>query len=384
MRHRTRDQHLFDSGPKRILAIDGGGVRGALTLGYLRRIEELLKTRFGNDPSFRLCDYFDLIGGTSTGAVIAAALALGFPVERIQTLYQELGAVIFQRPPWRLGVLSPLFSEEPLSQVLTEVLGDTTLGGPEIQTGLAIMVKRLDTGSPWLVNNIPTGKFYGKPGAPGANCDYLLRKVVRASTAVPRLFEPERLEVAPNVEGVFTDSGAGIDANPALRMLMLATMQGYGLRWPLGPDNLLLISCGTGISVGRKSAEELACMPALQLAVRGLISMVADADWLVQTILQWISVSPTRWVIDSEIGDLKDDWLADRPLLTYIRYNTVLEADPLRDHLGIDLSRTQAASLAATDEPHNIELLAQIGALAAERQVREEHFPARFDLEVME
>ena len=47
MRSRTRDEHLFGPGPKRILTLDGGGIRGALTLGFLKRIEELLAERAG-------------------------------------------------------------------------------------------------------------------------------------------------------------------------------------------------------------------------------------------------------------------------------------------------------------------------------------------------
>lgn len=76
MRHLTRDEHLFNPGPKRLLALDGGGVRGMLSLSYLERIESILRSRSGDDLEFRLCDYFDLIGGTSIGAVIAAGLAL--------------------------------------------------------------------------------------------------------------------------------------------------------------------------------------------------------------------------------------------------------------------------------------------------------------------
>ncbi|MFM7550941.1 MAG: patatin-like phospholipase family protein [Cyanobacteriota bacterium] len=71
----TLAQHLAAGGPKRVLALDGGGVRGILTLGFLERIEWLLRQRHGGDPAFRLCDYFDLIAGTSTGSIIAALLA---------------------------------------------------------------------------------------------------------------------------------------------------------------------------------------------------------------------------------------------------------------------------------------------------------------------
>ena len=51
-----------------MLALDGGGIRGLITLGILEKIEKLVKDRAGG----KLCDYFDYIGGTSTGAIIAA------------------------------------------------------------------------------------------------------------------------------------------------------------------------------------------------------------------------------------------------------------------------------------------------------------------------
>ena len=47
---------LQTDGPKRILALDGGGIRGALTLGYLQKIEDTLRKQHGDDPDFRLCD----------------------------------------------------------------------------------------------------------------------------------------------------------------------------------------------------------------------------------------------------------------------------------------------------------------------------------------
>ncbi len=70
----ARDRHLFGPGPKRVLALDGGGVRGAITVAFLERIETLLSQHHGKEV--RLGDWFDLVGGTSTGALIAGALAL--------------------------------------------------------------------------------------------------------------------------------------------------------------------------------------------------------------------------------------------------------------------------------------------------------------------
>ena len=67
---------------KKILSLDGGGIKGALTLGLLKKYEELVQEKFGSDT--RLCDYFDLIGGTSTGSIIASGLAIGLSIEELK------------------------------------------------------------------------------------------------------------------------------------------------------------------------------------------------------------------------------------------------------------------------------------------------------------
>ncbi len=106
MSRRTRDEHLFGEGPKRILALDGGGIRGMLTLSYLDTIERVLRKRHDNDHLV-LSDYFDLIGGTSTGAIIAAGLAKGYSVSELQKLYRKLAADVFRRRLWRKGLIFP-------------------------------------------------------------------------------------------------------------------------------------------------------------------------------------------------------------------------------------------------------------------------------------
>jgi len=154
---RTRDQHFFDPGPKRILALDGGGVRGILTLGVLERIERLLGERYG-DAELRLSDYFDLVAGTSTGAIIAAALAKGMRVAEIRDCYHRLAGEVFKKSLFRKGLLRAKYNAESLSRLLRDVLGEVSLGSPELQTGLLAVLKRLDTGSPWPVSTNPKGK----------------------------------------------------------------------------------------------------------------------------------------------------------------------------------------------------------------------------------
>lgn len=122
----TKAQHLDPAlAPKRILALDGGGIRGALTLEYLEVIEALLRQR-RNDPNLLLSDYFDLIGGTSTGSIIAAGLACGMPVKDIKRLYTDLGAQVFV--PTGLGYVASKFQARPLQIALDRALGaDTTV-----------------------------------------------------------------------------------------------------------------------------------------------------------------------------------------------------------------------------------------------------------------
>jgi hypothetical protein len=72
----AKAQHLDPTlSPKRILALDGGGIRGILTLQFLQAVETEIKARFGDKT--RLCDYFDLIGGASTGSIIAGGSPAG-------------------------------------------------------------------------------------------------------------------------------------------------------------------------------------------------------------------------------------------------------------------------------------------------------------------
>ena len=88
-------ERITKPGPKRLLSVDGGGIRGVLSLGILRRIEAILKAQRGGRDDFRLSHYFDYIAGTSTGGIIAAGLSVGMSVDEILTFYKEAGAQMF-------------------------------------------------------------------------------------------------------------------------------------------------------------------------------------------------------------------------------------------------------------------------------------------------
>jgi patatin-like phospholipase/acyl hydrolase len=104
----------------KILAIDGGGIKGL----YSSTILEQLESKYGGQMS----DYFDLICGTSTGGLIALALSLKIPAAEISKLYLEKGAIIFpHRGKWRQYFWKGKYSDEPLRKVLQELFGDRTL-----------------------------------------------------------------------------------------------------------------------------------------------------------------------------------------------------------------------------------------------------------------
>ena len=78
--------------PHRMLALDGGGIRGILTLGILQKIETLVAEKTGQ----KFCDYFDYIAGTSTGAIIAACLARGMTTTEVFAFYNSAGVQMFE------------------------------------------------------------------------------------------------------------------------------------------------------------------------------------------------------------------------------------------------------------------------------------------------
>ena len=383
MQHRTRDEHLFNPGPKRILALDGGGIRGIFTVQILRKIEGIVRDRTQN-PTACLADYFDLIGGTSTGSIIATFLAMGWSVDEIEKLYHELGQQIFKPSFFRKGLFSSKFSAAPLRSALKRELGEICIGGPELTTGLAIMAKRMDTGSPWIIHNNPKGKYFGalsKDSESTPNKDYLLRKVIRASTAAPHFFQPESIEVAKGMTGAFVDGGVSPHNNPALQLLLMATLQGYRLNWPTGADNLLLVSVGTGSKTFSMHPLDVEGMVPAQLALEALQSLMDDASVLNELMLQWLSRSPTARSLDGEVGDLSADVLGNRePWLSYLRYNVELEATWIKENLGIEFTEKEINLLKTMDQPETMESLVKLGDATAEKFVTADHFPAAFDL----
>jgi hypothetical protein len=366
-----RDAHLFGPGPKRILSLDGGGVRGAATIAFLERIEALIEEIEGRPV--RLGDWFDLIGGTSIGAIIATALALGYRVSEIRTFYEQLAPKIFKRSFWRVTGWHAKFDSRRLMQELTNVIGPRTLDSPDLRTGLCIVLKRMDTGSDWIVMNNPRSVFWETPadGSFTGNRHLPLAHVVRASTAAPSFFEPELIEIASGrPPGLFIDGGLTPHNNPALLMLMTALVPAYGLNWRIGPENLLIVSVGTGSFQPTLSPADAMRSSAIGLAIKSLAAMIAESQLLVLTLMTYLGQSPIAWPINSEIGDLGRVLAPTGDLFRFLRYDVRLEQSWLAENLGKHFSADFIAKLRPMDNPANMQTLYELGRSAATDQVK--------------
>ncbi|MGH8092032.1 MAG: CBASS cGAMP-activated phospholipase [Chthoniobacterales bacterium] len=109
---------MIDPDSFRILSLDGGGLKGLFAAKLLADLERDLDVQIG--------DYFDLITGTSTGAIIALGLAFRLPASDILQFYRDKGPTIFDASSF--GIISTRYSAEPLRAALTEVFGEKTLG----------------------------------------------------------------------------------------------------------------------------------------------------------------------------------------------------------------------------------------------------------------
>ena len=125
----------------RLLALDGGGIRGILTIEVLIRMEEMLAEATGQGTDFRLCEFFDYVGGTSTGAVIAAGIARGMTGKEILAFYQNTGPSMFDKQSVLRRWYS-LYKSDPLQHQLENTFGATTTLNPEHLKCLLLAVTR--------------------------------------------------------------------------------------------------------------------------------------------------------------------------------------------------------------------------------------------------
>jgi hypothetical protein len=312
----------------------------------------------------------------------------------VKSLYFRLAPAVFRGFWLPLPGYRPRFSEKGLARELAAIIGDRELSSADLKTGLAIMMKRLDTASPWVITNNPQAKYWEDPASDPitgkrphiGNKHYRIADLVRASTAAPFFFAPHAMRIVETEPaGLFVDGGVSPHNNPALQLLMLAGIKGYAFNWPIGKDQLLLISVGAGWRRPRLTATQCARMPALELAVRALRGVAWDAQVQSLKILQWISEPRRPWPIDTEVSALEHEILGagqggGRELISFQRYDVALEPDWIERETGIRLSEADAARLDDFVNPRIMKDAYEIAAKAAAAQVSEDDFPAAFNV----
>ncbi|RFC45686.1 MAG: Patatin-like phospholipase/acyl hydrolase [Verrucomicrobia bacterium] len=304
--------------------------------------------------AFRLCEYFDLIGGTSTGSIIAALLAQGKRVEEIESLYLRLAKAIFPKTI-RTGFRIAKYDKKSIDQQLNEQFGDVELQSPSFLTGFALFTKRMDTGKPWVLSNHPGSRFWDQ----GGNRFYKVRDIVRASTAAPYFFDPHKFDVQGEngrvVEhGLFVDGAVGGMNNPSLELLTLALHKDYPFQWSAGPEKLFMLSIGTGQWFNQIAIPAYEAKSNVERAYHAMMGIMQDTALLGLKHMQALSVPPGmngafRSQINGEIGTMPSFAMTASPLLTFRRLNASLETDQLKPIIHNDF-RSEAEFTKAVDE----------------------------------
>jgi len=357
-------------GPKKILALDGGGIRGMIAVEVLDRIEELLRKETGGKDEFVLADYFDYISGTSTGAIIAAALSLGWSVEKIREFYINSGEQMFDKASL-LKKFKYQYEDKELKKLLKKEFGsDTTLGSEELKTLLMMVMRNSSTDSPWPVSNNPRARYNSRK-RDDCNLDLPLWQLVRASTAAPVYFPPEKVRIGKH-NFIFVDGGITTYNNPSFQTFLMATLGPYNLGWETGEDKLLIVSIGTGTSPDANadlSPNEMNLLyNASAIPSALMFAALNEQDLLCRAFGNCLCGDQ----LDREVGDLidKEDTM-ERPvssmLFTYVRYNAELSRKGL-DELG--LTRIKPEDVQKLDSVENIKELQAVGQAVAKKVTR--------------
>ena len=228
----------------RVLAIDGGGIRGVIPARILVHIEGILR-EISRDENAKISDYFDLIAGTSTGGILTALILAPEPsysAEDMVKLYVEHGADIFTRSAItrfidRNGLFHPLYQHTAIEKIFEDYLGDLKIS--DLKRPCLIPTYNIETGTATFVSSLA---ILQKPSH-----DCLVKDVLRATTAAPTYF-------APTLKGddAFIDGGMFAN-NPALCAYVEAT------KFPSEPHakDIMVLSLGTG-SINRHYPYESA------------------------------------------------------------------------------------------------------------------------------
>ena len=208
-----------------ILALDGGGTRGIYTAQLLANIEQALGRRI------RTC--FDLIAGTSTGAIIAGAAVSDIPMTEIVELFETETPYIFRRRWYRIPLFLSKYPDQKLAEIIAKHIPATSLS--EIETPLMITSSEIAKSEVHIFRSdygcrdseiAPTGK------------DVSLQDAILASCAAPTFFAPKSVDN-------FLLADGGLWANNPSTVAFTEALSVFGKEAP----EVRMLSIGTGHSV---------------------------------------------------------------------------------------------------------------------------------------
>lgn len=367
---RAHDEGAAINRPKKLLAIDGGGMRGMFALRILGKIERMLREKHGRDDLV-LSDYFDYVAGTSTGGIIATGVSLGLSVRELEAFYVTQAPMMFAKSRNLLKrIFYAKYNYAPLAEKIQEIVGaDTRLGSDRLKTLLMLVLMNASTASPWPVSSNPAALYNQKDLGPHSNLELPLWQLVRATTAAPYFFEPEIIEI----EGrrfVFYDGALTSLNNPAFKLLQMATSPAYRLGWATGPEQLQLVSVGTGLVPREVKHIRLRDKQVGSLLLNSMEALMFSASTETDLLCRSVSRVVAGEAVDSEVGDLRlMPPMGDRALCTYARFNVELTPRGLARY-GCDrlLSRTRFA----LDDIASVDACAEVGDAVAAAHVHPE------------
>lgn len=375
-------QRMQTNGPKKILACDGGGILGLMSVEILAKLEDDLRVRLGKGPDFVLADYFDFVCGTSTGAIIAACISCGMSMSRIRKFYEDSGEQMFDKA-FLLRRLNYKYNDEPLAKLLktelSNALGDdATLGSPGLRTLLMMVMRNASTDSPWPISNNPFAK-YNHLGRKDCNLHLPLWQLVRASTAAPTFFPPEVITLAEGTPDaytfVFVDGGVTTYNNPAFLAFQMATAAPYAVNWATGADKMLIISVGTGGAAKAQLDLKADDMHILYNArnLPGALMNAAAAGW--DMTCRMLGDCRFGGRIDREIGEMlsvpgsEPNWSGQK-LFSYARYDPDVTPEGLT---ALGLPGISSKAMQEMDSVKHMPDIQRVGQAFAMRHVSLDH-----------
>ena len=371
-------------GPKKILACDGGGILGLMSVEILAKLEYDLRVALGGDDRFVLADYFDFVCGTSTGAIIAACIASGMSMDKIREFYLNNGKQMFDKASL-LKRLRYSYNDEPLAKLLRKafdeqlVESNATLGSSKLRTLLMMVLRNHSTDSPWPVSNNPLAK-YNDLSRRDCNLFLPLWQLVRASTAAPTYFPPEVVTFAEGspeeYNFIFVDGGVTTYNNPAYLAFQMATAAPYNINWPTGEDRMLIVSVGTGGAAKtlakNTGADDLNILHFAQNIPSALMN-AASAGW--DMACRTLGACRHGGLIDREIGDMLQSPnsanFSGPKLFSYLRYDPAVTREGL-DALG--LQDVDPAHVQTLDSVAHMGDIRRVGIEYAKAHIKPEHF----------